>query len=118
MIRIRLIVDLACIVLMVSATAYILHQERALHASHQRENEMSAALLRSRVLANRLDKQALDWEEAATNYSQAAANFRQAALSCLAKQREIWEPLLDQKAFNTTTPTWKLPLGVMEKSKP
>ncbi len=57
------------------------------------------------------------WELAATNYQQAAAIFREAAFSCLAKQRQIWEPLLDQKTFNTTTPTWKLPLGVVEKSK-
>lgn len=58
---------------------------------------------------------ARQWEEAAVNYQQAADNFRAAAVSCLAKQREIWEPLLDQRTFNTTTPTWKLPLGVIEK---
>mgnify|MGYP001587520886 CR=1 FL=1 len=57
-------------------------------------------------------------EEAATNYSLAADNFRAAAVACLARQRQIWEPLLDQKAFNTTTPAWKLPLGVVEKPAP
>ena len=101
MTRIRTVADLVCIALMVALTIYITYLEQTLS--------------RSVTLATALEQQARDWELAAANYQQAASNFREAAFSCIAKQRQIWEPLLDQKAFNTTTPTWKLPLGVVEK---
>ena len=58
---------------------------------------------------------ARQWEEAATNYSHAAATFREAAVSCLAKNRDVWQPLLERKPFNAVTPAWLLPLGVVEQ---
>ena len=104
--KIRIIGDITCIVLMLVLTAYVLYQEQALHNSFTREHEMF-------VLANRLDQQAQNWEQAAINYEQAATNFREAALSCIARDRKAWHPLLEQQPFNAGS--WKLPLGVVEK---
>ena len=96
---------LLAIVLLLAATTTQAYVQSA-RANRQVEAEKSVATWVSI---------ARQWEEAAVNYQLAAANFREAALSCITKQREIWEPLLDQKTFNTTTPSWKLPLGVVEK---
>ena len=104
----RNITDLVFIILLLTLTAYTIRQERALDRSYARENEMYA-------YASQRDNHARDWEAAAGNYRSAADAFQQAAVSCLARSRETWQPLLERQPFDTFTPAWTLPLGVVGK---